>query len=130
MDICFTPVSPRRCLLHKLFIIITLSVSGNHQNHFDRLCAANGQLLVQTFKDLDCNIPLNKYAVPSGQQSNTLAEAGSNSQPSIYESCAVLLFHTCPLNDSGHFTTPLHICWKLFICIYLSQNARPCFIKP
>ena len=52
-------------------IIITLSLSGNHQNHFalTRLFAANGQLLVQTYQHLDCDISLNKYPMCSGRQS-------------------------------------------------------------
>ena len=40
-------------------IIITLSLSWNHQNHSAfRLFAANGQLLAQTYQHLDCDIPL------------------------------------------------------------------------
>ena len=45
-----------------IIIIITASLSKNHQNHFAfiRLFAANNQLLVQTYQHLDCDIPLNK----------------------------------------------------------------------
>ena len=53
-------------------IIITLSLSGNHQNHFAfliRLFAANGQLLAQTYGHLDCDIPLNKYPIRLGRRS-------------------------------------------------------------
>ena len=32
------------------------------------LFAANGQLLVQTYQHLDCDIPLNKYPMCLGQQ--------------------------------------------------------------
>ena len=70
-----------------------------------RLFAPNGQLLAQTYEHLDCDIPLNKYPMRLGRRSgvkwfaqvhNTLAVAGLDSQPSVYESCAVLPDRTCP----------------------------------
>ena len=73
MDICYAPVSARRrswrrpLLLpcHYQEIIRTISP-------LIRLYAANGQLLAQTYKHLDCDIPLNKYPMRLGRQSNLL----------------------------------------------------------
>ena len=112
VDICYAPVSARRrswCRLlllpcHYLEIIRTISP-------FIRLFAANGQLLEQTYQHLDCSIHLNKYPMRSGRLSKEgkvicpgSQHIGSNSQPSVYESCAVPLDHACPIATIYKFT--------------------------
>ena len=87
------------------------------------LFAANGQLLAQTYEHLDCDIPLNKYQKCMGRRSKRgkvicpgSQHVDRNSQPSVYESCAVPLDHTFPqwYNINFHKITP-----DLFVCLFV-----------
>ena len=96
--------------------IITLPLSGNHQNHlpFIRLFAANGQLLVQMYQHMipDCNIPLNKYPMHSDRQSKEGKVFCLGSQYVGRSGAQTATFHLCVLRCS---TRPLYMSSNIVI---------------
>ena len=118
-----TGIHPKT-LIAQAIIIITLSLSEKHQNYFTlgylQPMANYWHKPISTY--INYNIA-NKHPMQTGRWSkqgkvlcpgsNTLAIAGLELTTSVYESCAVLLDHTCPYCFKGN-------------CI--SNRYRKCFV--